>query len=69
MIDEECIDTDISNFYRFITIAFCVCFFLLGCKIGSRLTESNFRQQALEQGYAKLNSITGKWEWKDELED
>ena len=43
--------------------------FVAGFWLGGFTIASQYREQAIERGYAEHDSQTGEWEWKDDSQD
>ena len=42
--------------------------FLLGLIIGSAVTASSYREDAILKNFAEHNQLTGEWQWKEPTE-
>ena len=57
-------DQNKARIFWLVVIAIVILSFFAGRWSGSSDTESHYRKEAVDRGYAEYNSKTGIWEWK-----
>lgn len=48
------------------SVCMCLSLWLGGCTLGTQLTGTRYREEAIKRGYAEYNATTGEWQWKGE---
>lgn len=56
-----------DNFYALLKVLLVIFMMLGAAGLGASCSDSDWKRESIEKGFAEYNQVTGEWQWKPNL--